>query len=640
MRRLRPFVLLCLLFGGFWQPAAAQTNPNPAAPTLNSTRRVNMPHFTGDIPQEQTAIFWFGHITPTANYTDARIGYNDQGIYLHLAIFDRRLWYNPNPAADTLTAWDSASIYFDLSGSGGTVPTSRSYRLDVALNDWESPRTRWQTSYQGDGTTWQPANLAFTSQVGIRWESSTEGGINNNANNRGWMMDLTIPFASLGLSGPPATGTHWGLGLSVHDRDDAGGAPIPDQTWPETLAPNQPASWGDLHFGLPVYTPPAAQAGGSVTIRQGLNNATVTDAEVGGGTVCGSGLDYWNQWGDSNYAGTTEANVQNQTDVADWPCYSKFYLTFPLDQLPAGKAILSAALTLHQFGNSGDAGQAVASYIQPLTVYENWSESSLTWNDAPLAGENFAGSWVNPLTSFPGWPGVPSTWDISQAVATAYAAGQPLRLVLYSADAAYHSGKYFSTSDVDDWDAAGRPAVVVNWGDAAGGATATPAPPPTRTPTATATRTPTATPGVTPTRTPTSTATRQPTSTPTRTPTATATRTPTATATRQPTSTATRTPTATATATATRQFTATPVRTATATATTQPTATPTRTPTATATRRPTATPTRTPTATPTITPTRVPTATATRRPTSTPRATATPTRIIRRGQVWVPMVLR
>jgi hypothetical protein len=65
----------------------------------------------------------------------------------------------------------------------------------------------------------------------------------------------------------------------------------------------------------------------------------------------------------------------------------------------------------------------------------------------------------------PAWPGIPWTWDVGKAVADAYAEGQPLRLVLYSADSNYHSGKLFVTSDTGDWNAAGRPALRVEWGE-------------------------------------------------------------------------------------------------------------------------------------------------------------------------------
>jgi hypothetical protein len=201
-----------------------------------------------------------------------------------------------------------------------------------------------------------------------------------------------------------------------------------------------------------------------------LNGASVPDAHVGGDTICGAPFDpnYFDGWGDANYSGTAHINIQNQADVADWPCFSKYYVTFPLDAIPAGKVVISATLTLHQFGNAGDPGQAEPSLIQVLTVDGDWDEATLTWNNAPLAAENIAASWVDPLSEFPGWPGVPSAWDVSRAVAEAYAVGDPLRLALYEADAAYHSGKYFVSSDTGDWNATGRPTLRVLWGDPAG----------------------------------------------------------------------------------------------------------------------------------------------------------------------------
>jgi hypothetical protein len=150
--------------------------------------------------------------------------------------------------------------------------------------------------------------------------------------------------------------------------------------------------------------------------------------------------------------------------VADWPCFAKYYVTFPLDSIPRSKTIVSATLTLHQFGNAGGA-QAQPSWIQVLVASEDWGEDTITWNNAPLAAENIGGSWVNPITDWQGWPGVPRTWNITYAVARAYARGEPLRLILYSADSAYHSGKYFVSSDTGDWNIEGRPRLDVQWGD-------------------------------------------------------------------------------------------------------------------------------------------------------------------------------
>jgi hypothetical protein len=44
----------------------------------------------------------------------------------------------------------------------------------------------------------------------------------------------------------------------------------------------------------------------------------------------------------------------------------------------------------------------------------------------------------------------PRVWDVCYAVAQAYARGEPLRRILYSAHSAYHSGKYFVSSNTGD----------------------------------------------------------------------------------------------------------------------------------------------------------------------------------------------
>ena len=264
------------------------------------------------------------------------------------------------------------------------------------------------------------------------------------------------------------------MAVILHDRDDAAGTLIPDGTWPENVSENLPSSWGEFVFGLPTFTPPPATPRMTVTIRQGLNGASVPDSAVGGtldlegsgSTLCPGDSNYiWNQWGTANFSGAPRFNIQNQGDVADWPCFAKYYVTFPLDSLPASKVIISATLTLHEFGNAGAAGQAQPSLIQASIVSDEWYTNTLAWNNAPLAQENVSEGWVDPIANWPGWPGVPWTWDVGGAVAQAYASGKALRLVLYEADSAYHSGKYFLGSSEPDWDALGRPQLDVLWGD-------------------------------------------------------------------------------------------------------------------------------------------------------------------------------
>jgi hypothetical protein len=242
---------------------------------------------------------------------------------------------------------------------------------------------------------------------------------------------------------------------------------------------DQPQTWARLVFGLPPsYKPPAVDNSQSFTIRHGLDGAIVPDAEVGGTTTCASGLDFWRDWGNLNYAGREHFNIQNQIDVVDWPCFARYYVTFPLDKLPPGKVVISATLTLHQFGNSGQGWDPapLGSNIQAFTVDQPWDEATLTWNNAPTAKSYVARAWVDPVTTTPKWPGIPHTWGLSSAVTESYTAGGPLRLALYSADGAYHSGKYFVSSDTGDWNAQARPTLRVTLGDPTGAASPTPPP--------------------------------------------------------------------------------------------------------------------------------------------------------------------
>ena len=444
-----------------WLPLLLQCGPLDEA-----VRRVNGPYFDAAVRYSEMAVFWFGRVTPTENYADVRVGYNSQQLVLNVAAFDRRLWYDIAPSPGHLSAWDAVTLYLSLDDGAAATLGSSAYRFEGQLTWWEAPRTQWQAAYRYDGTAWSSSDLAFTTSSGWRGDAP-----NTEVDDRGWNLSFVIPFSSLGLSSAPAPGTDWRMALVLHDRDDASGTPIPDKTWPEALSAASPATWGTLGFGMPTYTPPVATPGGSVTIRHRLNGVTVSDAAVGGHTVCGAGTDFWTQWGGTNEAFYNPArdrfNVQNQEDISDWPCFSKYYVTFPLTGVPASKTIISSTLTLYQIGNAGEGWTPgpQPSYIQVLTVDQDWNENTLTWNNAPPAAENITGTWVDPLPAFPSWPGVPRRWDVSRAVAQAYAAGHPLRLVVYSADSPYHSGRYFTASDIGDWDEAGRPTLTITWGE-------------------------------------------------------------------------------------------------------------------------------------------------------------------------------
>jgi hypothetical protein len=429
---------------------------SPAIST--AARRVNAPYFGSAVRYPEAAVFWFGQVTDLQNYTDVRVGYTSQEIWINLAVFDRWLWEDDSPTRtpDSLQLWDAATLTLDTNSSPGAKPGTSSYRFIGALSWWR-PRSDYQAAYRGTGTAWTAAAIPFTTETGWRGDAP-----NNTVEDRGWTITFTIPFSSLGLSGPPPSGTVWRLGVLSHDKDSQNQVAVSDKFWPEAFNRDQPSSWGELAFGLrSIQTQPQPPSAQTYTIRHKLNGITVADAMVGGSSVCGEGMDFFTQWGNANYAGSTHLVTQNQGDVADWPCFSKIYINFPLDALPPGKTVVSATMTVYQFGNS-DPANAQTSLVQVLTVGNDWNESTITWNNAPLAQENVSQAWVDPLASTPPWPGAARSWDMTWAMLQAYTAGQAkLRLALYEADSAYHSGKYFTSSDTGDWNEMGRPTLVV-----------------------------------------------------------------------------------------------------------------------------------------------------------------------------------
>jgi hypothetical protein len=463
------------------QAAATAAAPNAAAAiylplvaNMLSRPRVNVPHFpVADIfPTyfDEMAIIWLGRVTPTENYADVRVGFSTTGLEVRVGVFDRLLWFDETPSAGSLEAWDAVTVYLNLDGASGNMPDDSSYRFVGQLNfllNFVGARSAWQTAYRGNGSGWVSVATPFTTTTAWRGNSPNDG-----INDRGWINGFKIPYSSLGLEGPPAEGTVWGFAVTVHDRDDAAGTPIADQHWPQTANSSEPASWAELRYGLATYSAPGVTITHTATIREGLAGANVPDAGVGGaiGNLCpGNEYHIWNEWGNLNYGSARAFNVQNQRDIADWPCFAKYYVTFPLSSIPRGYSIISATLTLYHWGNSGDSrpGQsnsASPSFVQVLTVPANWTEDTLTWNNAPLPLENVAQAWV-PVN--PGClpPCIPRNWDVSYAVAKALAQPGPISFAVYSSDAAYHSGKFFTASEQAPQDAIQHPTLTVVWGE-------------------------------------------------------------------------------------------------------------------------------------------------------------------------------
>jgi hypothetical protein len=440
-----PFWGSLLPFSKPWAKASAPLPP-----------RVNVPYFgSSAVPFNQTAIFWFGDVTATHTYTDVRVGYNNAELFVDLHTFDQHLWYDTNTSAPNISNYDNASVYLNTASAG----SGNSYRFQAGVNGFVK-RTNYQQAYTGSGTSWSAAKISFTTVYG--WQ----GHGFNGALDYGWSMTYHIPFSSLGLAKAPSQGTSWKLAVQVQNRDS--GATIgtlPAKWWPVAASASTPAGWGQMVFGMPTYTPPQASTTTVYTVRNKLNNQVVTDGMVGGSLSCGNGLDRWTQWGTQSYPGASRVNIQNETYLSDWNCFSKFYVTFPLSSLPSGKGVAKATVTLYEYANAGIQGQPNPSYIQVATINQDWSPATLSWNNAPMVQENIKTILVNTKTTkvVPA-PGLPITWDVSRAAAQAYAAGQPLRFVFYTPADQHDSGKYFFSSYVGDWNAAGRPTLQVTLG--------------------------------------------------------------------------------------------------------------------------------------------------------------------------------
>lgn len=415
---------------------------------------VNIPQFTGEISYPETAITWFGEVTSSRNYTDIRMGYSPSELYVNTQVFDRLLWYDSNSSSPALQNGDAAMIYFQTSGTN-----PRMLRLTAQLNWWED-RANYQKIEEWNGSSWQGKTISFTTVSAWRGNAPLD-----TEDDRGWNMSFHIPFASLGIT-VPSPGTKWKISASILDKDSESGG-VTTSVWPTGASSTDPSTWTTLSFGIPQYFFPGIINTRTITIRNKLDGSIVTDASVGGDTVCGDGLDFWNQWGAKNYTGLDRFNIQNQGDVADWPCYNKAYINFPLTKIPAGKKIVSASLLLHEFGNAGNSGEAVRSLIQIMRVKDAWSENTITWNNAPIPIENISSTWVSGVTTLV-WPGVSYEWDVSKGVSDAYAEGDSFNIAVYSADSSYSSGKYFVSSDTEDWNETGRPTLMVTYGDLAG----------------------------------------------------------------------------------------------------------------------------------------------------------------------------
>ncbi len=226
-----------------------------------------------------------------------------------------------------------------------------------------------------------------------------------------------------------------------------------------------------MQFGAStVPPPPTVQNQQSANIGQDYGQ-NVLDVVVGGSTVCGgpSMSNKFALWG--NYvwraAGGDDPNivtVQNQSDVADFPCFSKYYGSFPLDSIPPGKVIVSATLHLTNIGHSGTRGIDTPTpvYVQAYEGSAAFDPQTISWNNAPAPIQNLGGTTV-PVIPLGQTGANVISWDVTSAIVNAYRDGHPFYPILYSADQHISSGEYFVSSASSR--AGQRPYLTVVYGD-------------------------------------------------------------------------------------------------------------------------------------------------------------------------------
>jgi hypothetical protein len=434
-------------------------------------RTVNIPFFNDQMHWSQSAIFWFGKFElglPGKNYADVRVGYTPNTFEVKVSVVDYYLWYaeNAGPGTD-LTNYDAVAIYLDTKNDRITAPEKDDFRFLIGARQWQE-MANYLRQARGNGSGWDTtwsSNPAWSGWSYMQWGCNPGPNSNQCGKDFGWTATFSIPWQSLGLSGPPAEGTNWGLGVQLYDRDEPLPAgTLPTEFWPETFQENNPSTWGDVHFGYVAYQAPLSVSPVTTIIRAASpNDNTVQDAWMGGGSNGGGGqINKTN----GNHGDDTALYVGTETDVSNFPFFNKSFLRFSLSSIPPGKVIISAKLTLHQWGNA-DPNTAQPSWVSLFTIRDPWDEMQIDWNNAPLAQENVSATWINPIggNGFAGWPGNAYNWDASIPVAEAYSRGEPVDLAIYGSDTQQDSSKYLTSSEQGDWDAEGRPTLAVTWGD-------------------------------------------------------------------------------------------------------------------------------------------------------------------------------
>lgn len=458
----------------------------------------------GDYRQRSVPI-WFGAVDAKNNYVEARLGYDDSVLMMRVAVFDRKIYGSQSEAQFEKS--DALRILIDLDGHDKATIDDKSLRIDASMG-WHTPTTTSVLS--GAGGVWTRtdtvANEKREPRIDVIAAPRAYRGTSQNEV-RGWHVEFLLGWKALGLSGPPKNAAAFRLGIEAYDSDSndgsESGAP---QRWPgKNMNLMTPSTWGRVIFsergmatwdqsgsrpgqGMPAYyvglnsglsisadASVPSTMGNEIAIREGLNGQTTEAASVGAAKTLCSGDDAYNfGTGASSWGNETERkyfHVQNQDDYADWPCFSKIYLKFPLSSIPKDQRVVAATLRMYHGTPTSGGDQGARSLIQAFYVSNTvsdgapWTAANITWNNAPVPMANLAGTWGDRSGQELGWDKLPVwSWDVTPAVLTALTANDThISFALNSADTDYHTGKGFThPTDFKDWGRQDqRPTLVV-----------------------------------------------------------------------------------------------------------------------------------------------------------------------------------
>lgn len=469
-----------------------------------SIPRLYVPHhdFSSDPSWQRTTPFWFGTLGTSGVSAECRAAWTSDGLVLRVVSLDRRIYDEAGPQDDP-AEWDALTLLVDA-GTDSPSVTGTSRRIVVQAHRQGTDR---QAGYVGQDGNWVPADVVFVpltsaSAASIGLEKGYRG--EGRDDSRGWHVVASLGWDVLGIAMPGASSLTLRVGIIVHDRDDMEGSRVQQARWPsEEMREDDPQTWGLLELvpfafsdwnasgasssksgaAYVIGHAPAPFAPGTertVEIRSGIGDVQVQNASIGAsGVLCSGDDDYNFGDGPDSFGGETRReyfHVQNQADYADWPCFARAYVRFPL-ALPADAVVVFARLVLHhkQPTSGGDEGErSLIHAFWTSSALRNsnlpWTTENLTWNNAPLPLENLAGAWGDRTGVMEtGWDDLPEwSWDVTRAVALSRSESS-ISFALFSSDDEYHTGKEFVRSeDFPDWgDPTFRPTLEIVLADPA-----------------------------------------------------------------------------------------------------------------------------------------------------------------------------